>query len=214
MLPYLLGLVGGLAIGPVRRRPGCRILIFWALGCFVYFWLLESTRLFLYVVHIAPICLVLLVACFAWLIRETNVLPKWAGMAGLAAFLVIQLGGCVLVARRNSLEPFSAAATFLEPHVKRGELMMASAEYGIPLSYPSNLIDDLRLGCQTGKWPDLVVLGARYTDWFRWAAKNEPATYDCIQHRISQDYRLIFEQSGISIIQRRSLPGTLFLPDK
>src|SRR5215831_5232240 len=54
----------------------------------------------------------------------------------LAAFLTIQIGGCALVARRNTMAPFSAAERVLEPHVRRGELVMASAEYGIPLSYP------------------------------------------------------------------------------
>ena len=80
---------------------------------------------------------------------------------------------------------------------------MASAEYGIPLSYPDNLIDDQRLGCQTGKRPDLIVLGTRYKEWFGWTAKNEPETYHCIQRLISQDYQVVFDDGGISVSQRR-----------
>ena len=202
VLPYLLGLGGALAISPVRRNPACRVFILWALGCFVYFWLFESTRLFLYVVHIAPICLVLLVVCGDWLVRRRAILPRWAAMAGVALFLTIQAGGCVLVARRNNMAPYTAATRFLEQHVRSGELVMASAEFGIPLGYPDNLIDDQRLGFRTGRRPEYIVLTDRYTEWFDWAARNEPDTSEYIQRLLSRDYHVVFQQGGISVVQR------------
>lgn len=203
VLPYLLGLGSGLFFGPIRRHPGCRTLTLWALGCFVYFWLFESTRLFLYVVHIAPICLVLLVAGGALLVRERSVLPKWVAVAGGAAFVAIHIGGCAMVARRNTMAPFVGTERFLRQHTRSGELVMASAEYGIPLAFPDNLIDDQRLGCQTGKQPRYIVLNTRYTDWFLWAAQNEPGTYECIQRLLSSDYQVVFQERGITVTQRK-----------
>jgi hypothetical protein len=202
VLPYVLGLAGAPAIGPVRRNPRTRILILWAVGCFVYFWLFESTRLFLYVVHIAPICLVLLVACGDWLVRQRALVPRWVAVAGLAAFLAIQIGGCWLVARRNNMASYVAATRFLEGHVTHGELVMASSEFGIPLGYPDNLIDDQRLGYQTGKRPEYIVLTDRYTEWFDWAAKHEPDTNAYIRRTLSQDYHVVFQQGGISVSRR------------
>jgi hypothetical protein len=179
-----------------------RILILWALAIFVYFWLFESTRLFLYVVHIAPICLVLLVACGDWLVRQRALVPRWVAVAGLAAFLVIQAGGCLLVARRNNMASYAAATRFLRDHVTHGELVMASSEFGIPLGYPDNLIDDQRLGYRTGKRPEYIVLTDRYTEWFDWASRNEPKTSAYIRRMLSQDYHVVFEQGGIAVSQR------------
>jgi len=200
--PYLLGIGGALAIRPVRGSRGCRILICWALGVFVYFWLFESTKLFLYVVHIAPICLVLLVACGDWLVDQRHIVPRWAAIAGVAAFLAIQIGGCALVARRNNMAGYAAAAQYLDPHVKKGELVMASSEFGIPLQYPDNLIDDQRLGCGTGRRPDLIVVTDRYAEWFDWAVRNEPETSACIQRLLTRDYHEVFREGGISVSQR------------
>ena len=202
VMPYLLGLGGALAIGPVRKNPRIRILILWALGVFVYFWLFESTRLFLYVVHIAPICLVLLVACGDWLVRQRASVPRWVAAAALAAFLAIQIGGCFLIARRNNMAPYAAAARFLQGHVMHGELVMASSEFGIPLGYPDNLIDDQRLGYRTGKRPEYIVVTDRYAEWFDWAVKNEPDTNTYIRRILSQDYHVVFQQGGISVSQR------------
>jgi hypothetical protein len=153
------------------------------------------------VVHIAPICLVLLAACGGTLIWERS-LPRWMAVAGLAAFVAIQLGGCFVVARRNTMSPFMAAVHVLEPHVQRGELVMASAEYGIPMQYPDNLIDDQRLGCQTGKRADWIVLGFRYTSWFDWAKEHEPDTYSCVSQLLDQSYQTVFQDVGIRVERR------------
>jgi hypothetical protein len=202
VMPYVIGLGGALSIGPLRRNPRTRILILWAIGCFVYFWLFESTRLFLYVVHIAPICLVLLVACGDWLLRQRTLVPRWVAAAGLAAFLAIQVGGCLLVARRNNMASYAAATRFLQDHVTHGELVMASSEFGIPLGYPDNLIDDQRLGFRTGKRPEYIVITDRYTEWFDWAARYEPDTNAYIRRTLSRDYHVVFDQGGISVSQR------------
>jgi len=202
VLPYLLGLFGAVAVGAVRRRPGCRILILWAISCFLYFWLFESTRLFLYVVHIAPIFLALLVAVVASLVTD-GVFPDWVPPVAVASFLAVQLAGCALVARSNTMAEFAEVEHFLEPQIQRGALVMGSAELGIPLGYPDNFLDDQRLGCQTGRRPDLIVIGTRYTSWFQWAAVNEPETYACIQRLVTQDYQTVLLADGIEIKQRR-----------
>ena len=202
-LPYLAGLLGVLAIRELRRHPGYRLALWWALICVIYFWLLEGTRLYLYVVHVAPVCLFLLSAVVWWMYTQRRV-ASVVLIGAFGAWLALEAGSAVYLVYRDDMHgSYLPAVDFLREHAGKQDLVMGSAELGFQRGFDSNLVDDIRLGFRTGKRPAYIVVEKRYSEWIDWAKTRDPPNYSYIETLLTKESRLAYDQSGYRIYERR-----------
>src|SRR5204863_9578304 len=93
--PYAVAVALALATPTVRRHPAVRALLWLVALEFTYFWLFEGTKLYLYVVHISPLCMMLLAATIVNLWRRQSRVPHWLLAAGVVAWAAVQIGGAL-----------------------------------------------------------------------------------------------------------------------
>src|SRR5260370_20157475 len=95
-----LGIGLALGIRAIRQHPGYRPLIVMAAINFVYFWLFEGTKLYLYTIHVTPYCMALLAASLYWL-WENGRVPKLVLAGTVAAAVLVQVAGVAAVIKRD-----------------------------------------------------------------------------------------------------------------
>lgn len=204
LIPYAAGIVGVLTAQGLRRQPFFQAILLLAVGESVYFWLLEGTKLYLYIVHTAPLFLTLFAA---WVVdgMRRNRLPRMAVLAGFGIWLVLQVAGVSFVMYRNSYgRAYLPVVRYLEQHAAASDTIMGSAELGFSLGFDRPLVDDVKLGFSTGKRPDFVVMEERYRQWVSaYAREREPETYAFIQRLLRQEMHLAYQHNGYEIYARK-----------
>jgi len=203
--PYLLSALLALCTPTVRKHDGLRAILWLSGAEFLYFWLLEGTKLYLYVVHISPLLMILLAAGIVHGLWETWYVPRWVLKSGVAIWVIVQVGGVLYVVRRNDLgKEYVPAIRYLREHAASQALIMGSAELGFQLGFSKGLVDDVKLGFVTGKHPDFVVVERRYREWFEYAKTKEPATYEHIRHLLDNNMRRVYHGGSYEIYSRAS----------
>ncbi len=197
--PYVLASLFVLSTRKLRENPALQAVLCLVAFESIYFWLMEGTKLYLYVVHTSPLFMVLLAASI-FNVWETKRMPAWMISGALALWVTMQIGGVGFVARRNDMgKEYKPVVQFLQKHAHSGEVVMGSAELGFRYGF-DGLVDDVKLGATSGKHPNYVVVENRYEGWQqRYAQAREPETYAHIQTVLHDDLRLVFEQGSYKI---------------
>ena len=203
-LSYAAALAAGFAVPEFRRHPGTRGLFVFTALYFVYMWLFEGFKTWLYLIHILPWFAAALAVCLAWMWR-TRVLPAPA-VAALAAVLIgVQAARTVRLIRsdpyRNSYAP---AVAFLESNAAGG-VVMGSAELGFRLGFRPTLVDDIRLGYGTGRRAEFIVVDdSRYADNLAAAADSERDVWRYTSRLLSEEYTPVYRHEGYVIYRRKA----------
>ena len=195
-LPLLVGLAGVLAAPALRRQRGYQLLLLLSAFEFIYFWLFESTKLYLYLVYLTPVLDSLLAVSllYFWPTR------KIAVIAVVMSVACINLGGSAFVVRRNNIQDgYRPAADYLKAHTARGELIMGTASLAFELGWDRGLLDDIKLGDASGRHPTWVVVEQRYRDEFDSYRRSEPAAYEHIVNLVRNGCTAAFSQSTYSV---------------
>lgn len=202
LIAYAAGVVGTIAVGALRRHSGNRVLL--ALTAinllFLTFW--DGSKNPLYLIHIVPLFAVVLAVWVRWC-WERRVIPRWMIAAGVCAFLAVQLGGVAyVIARDNYGKTYMPAVAFLKQNAPPGASIMGSAELGFELGFFDNLTDDVKLGYESGKTPDFIVVETRYEEWFENYKTHEPEIHQFITNRLAREYRPVYVNPPYTIYTR------------
>ena len=77
--------------------------------------------------------------------------------------LALQVAGLALAMRHDAYsEQYLPAVAFLRSHEQPRTLIMGPSEFGFQLGYDRELVDDFRLGYNSGKTPDYIVIDPNY----------------------------------------------------
>jgi hypothetical protein len=190
----------------IRRHPGFRVLLILTALNVIGLTLLDSFGIEWYLIYIIPFAIVLLAVSVNYLWGATH-LSRTAIFLTLSVLVAIQLSVSGLRVIRNNRSDFEAAAAFLQARLSSYRLVMASAEFGIPLRFDKRLIDDFRLGYRSGKRPDLIVMDVqRYLSWLGGLRVKDAGNYSYIQTLLS-GYHVIYNHGGYSMYERPHLSG-------
>ena len=205
LLPfYAVGVIGCLAVRDLRANRGIRALIGMTAIYFFYNVLFDAVRIYLYLVHVVP-CYIALFAVFCrWLWMQKGT-PRWLTAAATAAFLAAQLAGTgYTIVRRAYTRDFVPVATYLKQHARPGELVVGSAELAFALGFDGAVLDDARLGYDSGNLPDFIVVDPRYKERLDNMPPNDPAkpyTADLLARK----YTPVYATGGYQIYQKRAV---------
>jgi 4-amino-4-deoxy-L-arabinose transferase-like glycosyltransferase len=204
LIPYIIGIGGVVTTPSLRKQPFLQAILLIAAGESVYFWLMEGTKLYLYIVHTVPLFLMLFAVWVMNAIRQ-NRLPRAVVFAAFGIWLVLQGAGVSYVMYRNSYgSAYLPAVRYLTEHAAPADTVMGSAELGFSLGFDRPLVDDVKLGFKTGKRPDFVVMEQRYREWLTaYARERDPETYAYIQRLLRQDMHMAYQHNGYEIYARR-----------
>jgi hypothetical protein len=208
----LAGYLAGMGVVFASRRLRSKlamspILHLWAIGAVVLLVMDSGTRP-LYLVHALPWMAAMVAASCIYLWTEFPTRRYLlAGTFGI--FLAVQLAGIAYVIRRNNWRSeYTPVVQYLQQHLKSGQVVMGSPEYGFALGFGKQLVDDPCLGYFSKKIPTYIVLDLRYADQIRWYKDRLPEVYNYIQQRITADYTMV-ESAGLAKVYQLKSPNVV-----
>ena len=92
LLTYVAGLFGALLIPSIRNHKGFRTILYLFAIYFLLLTLFDGQKLAWYLVHMIPLYAALLAAFLHWLWTSSR-MPRWAIVAPMGIFLLLQVGG-------------------------------------------------------------------------------------------------------------------------
>lgn len=205
LVGYVAGVVGAIALPSVRRSRVGGFLLVASLITFTMFTALENFKNPLYLIYPVPLYLALLacVVMSAWHKR-----PSLHALicVAIGAFMLLNVAGILLVMRRNTYgEAFLPMISFVRSRMGPGDLLLGAPEVQFGLGMDSNVLDDVRLGFDSGKHPRLLVLDERYRGWFADFSEREPEVDKFVKRLLQHDYRLAYSNSVYEVFERKEV---------
>jgi len=199
-----VGLAGLLSAAALRRQAGYRALLGMAALHFGMLSVYDGQKLPYYLIHTVPLldAIVAVWIVSAW---TKGSIPRSLLGALLAAFLGVQLLTTVQRIRQNPYRTsYLPAVSLLQNNAVHPGLIIGSSALDFGLGFEGAAIDDPRLGYNSGKSPDFIVVGdVDYAEYFRGFQTDEPVVYRFIVERLAKEYRLVYNQAGEKIYARR-----------
>jgi len=187
------------------RRSAPRLLGVLAILYFFAFGILESTKPPFYLVHITPL-LACCLALWSWSVWSAGGGFRWAGPCVVALVLGIQLVWIAGAIRQNTYgHAFLPAMEFLDREAPSGSLIIGNSELGFHFGfYGGHVVDDASLGYYSGKRADFLVIDDNgYREAFKGFASRDPGLDRYVRAALTEDYRLVYENSVYTIYRRR-----------
>lgn len=200
---YVISLLGAILTRGIRQHKGHRALLILAAIYFVIMTFLDGQKLTYYLVYIIPIYTAILAVWINWCWTK-RLVPTHVMVLGICGLIALQVGGLVyrmkLDVHRTSYMP---AVNFLKNNSDETTLIMGSAELGFELGFDGNLVDDTRLGYDSGKRPDLIVVDEVYKDAFRGKQLHNPEIYEHITRRLTEEYERVYNHANYEVYARK-----------
>lgn len=197
-LVYFAGALAAWLIPAVRRAPHMRFFLpVWSvmIGCLL---LLDGQRNGVYLSHVLPLYAILL-ATVLWWSWERGVVARWAAAVGGCAFLLLQIGGSAYIIFTNPYRnDYLPAVHFVQQQTAPGAYIVGGPEMGFGLGF-DNILDDLTLGYNNHKKPDVIVINARYRNFFDAFKRDKPEIYRFVTDRLQNEYRLAYHEKSFEI---------------
>src|SRR3984957_4519751 len=199
---YIAGVLAAFADKSIRKHPDLRLLLVLGAWNLIGLTLLDSFGIGWYLIYLIPFAIALLaVSANSWWAsgRARTVIALTLGL-----LIAIQLTVSISRITKNNRGDFNAAADFLRERLSGYRLVMASAEFGIPLQFDRRLIDDFRLGYRSGKQPDLIVMDTpRYCLWTELLRNQDAGNYRHIRNLLSS-YHVVYDRGAYRMYERPS----------
>lgn len=200
---YVIGVVGTLLIGELRRLANYRVLLGLTLIYFLGLSIIDSQKQYYYLIHIIPFYLALFALFVSWCWARAGLLFK-SVLLPLSAVTLIGIGGLVhRIKQDNYSNSFKPAANFLEGRAHDHSDIAASSGVAFGLGFPNNIIHDPLLGYKTGRRFDYIVLDPEFAYSIKTSKERSPETYKYIMRLLSDEYDQIYDYHFYSIYSRK-----------
>jgi 4-amino-4-deoxy-L-arabinose transferase-like glycosyltransferase len=126
-----------------------------------------------------------------------------AGLIVLMALIALELVSSVnqVIAYARDLGNYTQATAYLS--AQPPGMIMGSAELAFQLGFTSRLTDDVYLGFNTGKQPQMIVIEDRYRRWLAQFQVNSPEVYDYAQRMLGNQYEMVYSNAVYQIYRHR-----------
>ena len=197
---FLAGAAACLLVGEIRRHPGYRLLLAWTLGVVFFLTEMEGLKTPFYLIYLTPLYSILLAVAAGWAWRRH---PRWrcATVAVLLAFVALQAVRTPVAASRNPRRAtYDPAVQYLRTRFNRGTLIMGGAGLIFALGPDWNILDDFRLGYDSGKRAKVVVIDPNWTDGIAMLQTRRPGVYAFVTGLLKTEYQEVYNQGGYRIL--------------
>jgi hypothetical protein len=197
----LAGTLACFCIGGIRRHPGYRMILMWTAITIVYLTWFEGLKTRFYLIYLTPLYSVLCAVAAYWLWTRR---PRWRPVvvATLAILIVLQAGRTAVVAYRNpKAASFTPAARYLQEHFDRKTFIMGDGSLMFGVGPDWNVLDDFRLGYNSGKIPDVVVIDESWADRIAELRTEHPEIWEHVQ-RVLGGCREVYNERGYRVLVR------------
>ena len=204
VIPLVI-LLGGtalcFAVREIRRRPGYRLLLIWTAITVCYLTWFEGLKTPLYLLYVTPLYSVLCAIAAGWLWDR---LPKTRVPVAAALAMLVLLQGvrtAAIAARKPRQRAFAPAVRYLQEHYTPATFIMGDGSLLFGLGPEWHVLDDFRLGYNTGKRPDVIVIDEAWDDRIGMLREQHP---DIFEHtrRVLSGYREVYNQEAYRILER------------
>jgi 4-amino-4-deoxy-L-arabinose transferase-like glycosyltransferase len=203
MLAYAAGIFGSIFTREIRERKGYRALLVIAGLLFAYLTFLEGTKLYLYMVHIAPLYAALLAVWVhhCWVNRSA---PRWMIAPAVSGLLLLHIAGNAYVIARDSYrKSYLPAVSFLNKSAGPDSSITGTAELEFGLDNHNTLLDDKYLGYYNGRRPDFIVVDSRYQQEHDAVESKQPEIHERITRLLTVEYQKVYDHAAYRIYARR-----------
>jgi len=204
VIPLLI-LLSGAAVcffsREIRHHPGYRLLLAATAITVCYLTWFEGLKTPLYLLYLTPLYSVLGAIAAVWL---WNRLPRARVpvAAALAVLVLLQGARTVAIAARNPrAASFAPAAQFVRGRYTPATFTMGNASLLFGLGPDWNLLDDIRLGYNTGKRPVVIVIDESWQDRIGMLRELDPAIWQHTQSVLA-GYREVYNHKGYRVLEQ------------
>ncbi len=184
-----------------KQRP-IRLLLAAAGVVLLLMSIFEGMKFTNYLVYSVPFFAAILATTAGLLLRthrKSSVL-----LGALLLFLAVpQLATVLSQIRANPLQnEFRPVADYLIRNSGPGDRIIAGAEFAYVFGFNGRVRDDVRLGYYSGLQPRFIVTSSWYRDWFRRSADSDPVLHSYLDHRLVDDFEIVFKSGDFTVYQR------------
>jgi hypothetical protein len=200
LLIFLAGVAVCLVVREIRQDRAVRLLLLWTLIVVFFLTELEGLKTQFYLIYATPLYTMLLSVAVAWAWRRQ---PRWRIVVAGAmfAFVALQTARTPSAAWRNRRQlSYDPVVQFLRARVDPRSLIMGDAGLLYGLGPDWNLLDDSRLGYNSGKRADVVVINPTWQDAQLMMQTNAPAIHGYVSHLLDTEYREVYNQGGYRVL--------------
>ena len=211
LVVYAIALLSLLRNRETRQNPGIRILLWlWAVY-FLSMTFYENTKDVKYAIHIVALYDALAAVWIVYWWPRGGV-RRFAVAASAICLILTGLGGLLYTSlvKDDYHRAFLPAAMFLKQAAQPHDLILASSEFGFPLGFDRNIVDDHAFTYDSHKSPDFIVIGNGYRRALDHSRLAHPEVYKYFKDLLDRNYTLVYSHAGYDIFKirhRTASPG-------
>jgi hypothetical protein len=202
LLMFLAGTAACLLVREIRQHRGYRLLLIWTLIVVVFLTELEGLKTHFYLIYLTPLYSMLLAVAVRWMWQQR---PRWrwAVSAAVLLFLALQIVRTPSSAWRNRRQlTYDPVVRYLREQFDRNRLMMGGGGLIFGLGPDWNLLDDSRLGYNSGKRAEVVVIDPSWDDGIAMMETASPQIHTFVSHLLQTEYREVYNHGGYRVLVR------------
>jgi hypothetical protein len=199
LLVLLAGVAICLAVREIRTHPGYRLILVWTGITVVYLTWFEGLKTQFYLIYLTPLYSVLCATAAAWLWTKRRRVRVPVAVAIAVLALLQATRTLAIAARRPRQTAFEPAAAFLRSHYTPATLIFGNGSLLFGLGPEWRVLDDFRLGYNSGKRAAAIVIDDSWQDRQAVLATEHPEIGAHVQRTIGS-YREIYNHNGYRIL--------------
>ena len=202
LLMFLAGAATCLLVREIRQHRGYRLLLIWTLIVVVFLTELEGLKTHFYLIYLTPLYSILLAVAVRWMwLRRPR--WRWALAAAMLLFVALQAVRTPSSAWRNRRQlTYDPVVRYLREQFDRNRLIMGGGGLIFGLGPDWNLLDDSRLGYNSGKRADVVVIDPSWDDGILMMQTVSPEIHTFVSHLLETEYREVYNRGGYRVLVR------------
>ncbi len=203
LVMFLAGVAACLLVREIRQHRGYRLVLIWTAIVAAYLTELEGLKTHFYLIYLTPLYSMLLAAAVRWMWLES---PRRRWALGAAMFLFVGLQAVrtpTIDWRKRRQLDYDPAVQYLRGQFKPSTFIMGGGGLLFGLGPQWNILDDVRLGYDSGKRAEVVVIDPSWDQGIQMMEGYTPKVYAFVGHLLATEYREVYNRGGYRILVRQ-----------
>ena len=161
---------------------------------------LEGLKTHFYLIYLTPLYSILLAVAVRWMwLRRPR--ARWALSAAMLVFVGLQALRTPSSAWRNRRQlTYDPAVQYLRAQFDRNTFIMGGGGLIFGLGPDWNLLDDNRLGYNSGKRAEVVVVDPSWSEGMEMMQGNTPPIHAFVSHLLKTEYQEVYNRGGYRVL--------------
>jgi hypothetical protein len=203
---FLAGAAACLLVREIREQRAYRLILIWTSIVMLFLAEMEGLKTQFYLIYLTPLYSILLAVAVRWIWVRS---PRWRWVLSLAMLLFVTLQvvrtGSTAWRKRRQLS-YDPAVQYLRARFDRKTFIMGGGGLIFDLGPDWHILDDVRLGYDSGKRADVVVIDPSWDDRIQMMEGETLPVHAFVSHLLAAEYREVYNRGGYRILVRHP-PG-------